>query len=178
MSTIEQSVEQTGSQAQQTKEEFMVACLADGTAREVCEARWTAAHEVSPEVTPQPPPPADTADILRENEMLRAQILTREKQLRQAIDIANRANDERIAKDEADKLMLISSIQMDSHFTKDELTKKKLGELQTMRLTLDKSIEKTFASVAAEIDAANRKQEPHLTAGAWDPVKKQWVGGV
>jgi hypothetical protein len=110
--------------------------------------------------------------------MLRAQIKTRETQLRQAIEIANRANDERKAKDYAEKARLISSIQMDSHFTKDELTKKTLPDLQVIRLTLDKSIEKTFASVAAEIDEAGRKRTPHLTAGAWDPVKKQWVGGT
>ena len=28
----------------------MTACLADGTAREVCEARWNASHETNPEV--------------------------------------------------------------------------------------------------------------------------------
>ena len=115
-------------------------------------------------------------DLLRENEMLQAQVALREKQLRQAIDIANRANDERKAKETAQHTMLVNSIQMDSHFTKDELAKKNLHELQTIRLTLDKSMEKTFAYVAAEIDAAKRKKVPHLTAGAWDGEK--WVGGV
>lgn len=179
------TVETTGTQAQQTKEEFMIACLADGTSREVCDARWTAAHEVSPEVPPAAESPASTGaptmgdrNLYRENEMLRAQIKTRETQLRQAIEIANRANDERKAKDYAEKERLITTIQMDSHFSKDELTKKTLPDLQVMRLTLDKSIEKTFASVAAEIDAAGHKRTPHLTAGAWDSEKKQWVGGT
>lgn len=178
------SVEPTQpSEPELTKEEFIATCVADGTERSVCEARWNAAHEISPEVPPQMKSPASTGtpamgDVLRENEMLRAQVRTREKQLRQAIEIANRANDERKAKDEAEKLQLISSIQMDSHFTKDELAKKNLAELQTMRLTLDKSIEKTFASVAAEIDAANKKRQPFLTAGAWDSTKKKWVGGM
>lgn len=176
------TVETTGTQAQQTKEEFMVACLADGTAREVCDARWAAAHEVSPAVAPAAESPASTGtptmgDLYREIEMLRAQVKTRETQLRQAIEIANRANDERKAKDDAQKLNLISSIQMDSHFSKDELAKKTLGDLQVMRLTLDKSIEKTFASVAAEIDAEKHRRKPHLTAGAWDSEKKKWVGG-
>ena len=108
--------------------------------------------------------------------MLRGRLEVRERQIKQAIGIANRANEENKAKDNAQKIMLIDSIQMDSEFTKDALAKKNLHELQTIRLTLDKSMEKTFASVAAEIDAAKRKKVPHLTAGAWDGEK--WVGGV
>lgn len=172
------TVETTGTQAQQTRSEFMVACLADGTTREVCEARWTAAHEVSPEVEPQTPPPADRAGLFRENEMLRTRLEVRERQLRQAVDIANRANEQSKAKDSAQKSMLVGSIQIDSQFSKDELDKKSLSELQTIRLTLDKSMAKTFASVAAEIDAESRRQKPHLTVGAWDSQKKQWVGGT
>jgi len=177
------TVETTGTQAQQSKEEFMTACLADGTSREVCDARWAAAHEVSPEVPAAAESMAGTGmpsmgDLIRETEMLRARIQVRERQLKQAIDIANKANDQNKAKDNAQKTMLVGSIQMDSHFSKDELTKKSLNELQIIRLTLDKSMEKTFASVAAEIDAAGRKRQPHLTAGAWDQEKKQWVGGT
>ena len=165
------------SSIEQTKEEFMTACLADGTDKEVCEARWKAAHETNPTVPQQKQSPGD-ADLYREIEMLKAQLKTRETQLKQAIDIANRANNERKAKDEAEKSRLIESIQLDSKFGKDELQAKSLGELQTMRLTLDKSLEKTFANVAAEIDAERRKREPLLTAGAYDPETKRWVGGV
>jgi len=122
--------------------------------------------------------PATDADLMRQVEMLKAQVETREKQLRQAIDIANRANDERKARDEAEKGKLLDSIIVDSHFTKDELKDKSLSELQTMRITLDKSIEKTFASVAAEMDEAKRIKQPFLTAGAWDAQNKKWVGGL
>lgn len=178
------SVEPTQpSEPELTKEEFIAACVTDGTPRDVCEARWNAAHETNPEVPAQMESPASTGtpsmgDVLRENEMLKGRVALREKQLRQAIEIANRANDERKAKDNAQKQMLISSIQMDSDFTKDQLVKKNLTELQTIRLTLDKSMNKTFASVAAEIDAAKKKRQPHLTAGAWDAEKKKWVGGM
>ena len=176
------TVETTGTHAQQSKEEFMIACLADGTSREVCDARWTAAHEVSPDVPPATESSASTGppamgDVVRENEMLRARLKVREDQLKQAISIANRANDENKAKNNAQKQMLVSSIQMDSDFNKDELAKKNLNELQTIRLTLDKSMNKTFASVAADIAAADRRSKPHLTAGAWDSKKEQWVGG-
>lgn len=131
-----------------------------------------------PEKIPKAPGASDYASLLRKNEMLEARVALREKQLRQAIGIANRANDERKAKDEAEKQSLIQSIQMDGKFSKDELEKKNLDELHTIRFTLDRSIEKTFANVAAEIDAAKRKRQPLLTAGSWDPEKKKWVGGV
>ena len=175
--------EQKTAQAEQTKEEFILACVADGTDREVCEARWNAAHEVNPEVPAQMESTAATgvptvADLAKTVAMLKGRLEVRERQLKQAIDIANRANDKAKAEMHAQKDMLISSIQMDSNFSKDDLSKKTLSELQVIRLTLDKSMAKTFASVAAEVDAAKRRKKPHLTAGAWDREKKQWVGGT
>lgn len=187
MSLITEHVETTGIQAQQTKEEFMTACLADGTSREVCDARWTAAHEVSPEVPPPTESPAATGtptmgDLTNENEMLRARLKVREGQLKQAIGIANRANDENKAKTNAEKEMLVTSIQMDSDFEKDDLAKKHLNELRTIRLTLDKSMNKTFASVAADMAAADRKRKPLLTvgycAGKDSNGKTIWKGGI
>jgi hypothetical protein len=38
---------------EQSKDEFMTACLADGVAEDVCEARWKAAQEVNQSV-PEP----------------------------------------------------------------------------------------------------------------------------
>jgi hypothetical protein len=169
------------SSQEQTQEEFMTACLADGTAREVCENRWKAAHEVNPSVTPQPTSPADAstdADLLRKCEMLEARVALREKQLKQAIDIAGRANDERKAKEEAEKQSLINSIMIDSKFNKDELAPKSLAELQTMRFTLDRSLQQTFANIAADIDEKNRKKQPRLTAGYYDKATDSWKGGM
>ena len=160
-----------------TREEFMVACKADGTDETTCEARWNAAHSANPAVTPAKKSPGD-ADLLRKIEMLEAQIATRETQLRQAIEIAGRANDERKAREEGEKQRLIDSIRLDSKFSKEDLETKSLNDLQTMRITLDKSIEKTFANVAAEIDAAKRKKQPHLTAGYYDAATKTWKGGI
>jgi LPS O-antigen subunit length determinant protein (WzzB/FepE family) len=154
--------------------------VASPSARET--TNWSAKqkkekHKMS-ETKKEEAKPATDADLMRQVEMLKAQVETREKQLRQAIDIANRANDERKARDEAEKGKLLDSIIVDSHFTKDELKDKSLSELQTMRITLDKSIEKTFASVAAEMDEAKRIKQPFLTAGAWDAQNKKWVGGL
>lgn len=166
---------------EQTKDEFLTACLADGTSREVCEQRWDAAHKTNPAVPATKPPVASTGapalgDALREIEMLRARLKIRDDQLKQAITIANRANSETKARDNAQKQMLVSSIQMDSDFTQDELEKKHLNDLRTIRVTLDKSMAKTFASVAADMDAEKRKQVPFLTAGKWNGEK--WVGGI
>jgi len=166
-----------------TKEEFMVACKADGTEESVCAARWEAAHAANPTVPPASQSSASTGppvmgDLLREIEMLKTQVEIREKQLRQAIDIAGRANSERKAREDAEKERLINSIVLDSKFGKDELDKKSLGDLQTIRTTLDKSIEKTFASVAADLAEAQRKKKPHLTAGYYDSATKTWKGGI
>jgi hypothetical protein len=169
-----------------TREEFMVACKADGTEESVCAARWEAAHAANPSVTPAKTSPGDVKSILdeiktlrRENAMLRGERDTRTKQLRQAVDIAGRANDLAKARDEEEKQRLVNSIQLDSKgFTKDELTKKDLSELQIIRTTLDKSLIKDFASVAAEIDAAKKSRKPHLTAGYYDSATQTWKGGI
>jgi len=153
------------------KTDFMKQCTANGKSAEECELEWAKKAEGDSHV-------ASDAELLRKIEILEAQLSTREKQLRQAIDIANRANDERKARDEAEKSKLIDSIVLDSHFSKDDLKQKSLAELQTMRITLDKSIEKTFASVAAEIDEAKRAKRPRLTVGAWDAATQTWKGGL
>jgi hypothetical protein len=163
---------------EQTKDEFITACLADGTQREVCEARWNAAHAENPNVTPAKQSPGDYAALVKDLEMTKARLKLREDQLTQAVEIANRANAQNKAKDNAQKQMLVASIQLDSHFTQEELTQKSLNELQTIRLTLDKSMSKTFANVAADIDEKNRKAKPQLTAGYFDVSTKTWKGGV
>jgi hypothetical protein len=118
------------------------------------------------------------AELLKKIAMLEARVETREKQLKQAIDIANRANDEAKARETKEKEGLISSIQQDSKFTVEDLKDKSLSDLQTIRITLDRSIEKTFASVAAEIDEQKRSHQPQLTLGMYDSTKKTWVGGI
>jgi len=161
---------------EQSKDDFMTACIADGVAKDVCEARWKAAQESNEGVAEPAQSPGD-AKLLNQIEMLNARVALREKQLKQAIGIANRANDERKAKEEAEKQSLIQSIQIDGKFSKEELDKKSLSELTTMRFTLDRSIEKTFVNVAAEIDEARRQHKPHLTAGYYDSATETWKGG-
>jgi len=174
MSTAEQSVQQV----EQSKEQFMTSCMADGSDKETCEARWKASHQINTEVTQQPSSPGDIASLLRKNELLEARLQLRENQLKQAIDIAARFNEEKEAKEHAARKMLIDSIKMDSSFTEKFLSKKSTPEIQAMRLTLDKTMSKTFASVAADIALEKRRNTPHLTAGAWDSKLQRWVGGI
>jgi hypothetical protein len=118
------------------------------------------------------------ADLMRENNMLKTQLINRESQLRQAVDVVSRANDEKKAKEEADKITLIDSIMIDGKFSKDELTKKSLSELQIIRTTIDKTLERTFASVAAELDEAKHTRKPLLSAGYFDSATQTWKGGI
>lgn len=125
---------------------------------------------------PAPNPPVQTvvtdAELMRENAMLRSRVELREKQLQEAIDVANRANTEASARQDAEKARLIDSIVLDSKFRKEDLTTKTLPELQTMRLTLDKSIIQSFANVAAEMEAANKPKL--MGVDYWDPTSKEW----
>jgi preprotein translocase subunit SecD len=146
--------------------------------KEACEAAGGTWDEENQTCILPPKPEAGDRDLLRKINMLEIQLKNREDQLRQAIEIANRANDERKAREEAEKQKLITSIMMDGKFNKDELEDKTLAELQTMRITLDHSIQKTFANIAADIAEQRKNRKPSLTAGAWDKEKKQWVGGI
>ena len=150
-----------------TKEDLMAACMKGGKSEAECTQMMTDAFPVSGD-----------SGLLTKIAMLEGRVETREKQLKQAIDIANRANDEAKARETKEKQGLIDSIQQDSKFTAEDLKDKSLGELQTMRITLDRSIEKTFASVAAEIDEQKRTRQPQLTIGMYDSVNKKWVGGI
>jgi hypothetical protein len=54
-----------------------------------------------------------------------------------------------------------------------------LSELYVAKMTLDKTRAKSFASVIAAHDAELKKPKPvSLTVGQWDPVKKEWTGGM
>ena len=119
-------------------------------------------------------------DLIRENEMLKARLKTREDQLRQAIEIANKANTSQQARSEAERQDLIDHIVIDTNgkYTKDELKDKPLKEIQLIKTALDKSLEHTFTNIAAFQAEQDRKKKPHLTIGAWDNEKKQWTGGV
>jgi hypothetical protein len=136
--------------------------------------------------TPQPEPKIEVkqptvvsdADLLQKIAMLEARLDVREKQLKQAIDLSQRALDEKKAAEEKERAKLIDSIQQDSKFTKEDLKDKSLTDLTTMRITLDRSIEKTFASVAADIEAQKHSHKPFLTVGKWDPATRTYVGGM
>lgn len=120
------------------------------------------------------------ADLVRENEMLKAKLTLREDQLKQAITIANKANEKAHAVDEAERESLISRIVIDSNnkFKPEELKDKTLAELRLMQTVLDKSLDHTFASIAAIQADEERRTKPFFTAGAWNPEKKKWEGGI
>jgi hypothetical protein len=134
--------------------------------------------EIKPPIVENKPAAATDASLIQENQMLKGRLELRENQLKQAIDIANRANDEKKAVENKERMQLIDSIQQDSKFTKEDLSNKDINSLRIMRITLDRSMEKTFASIAADISEANAAKQPFLTVGAWDSANKKWTGGL
>lgn len=131
------------------------------------------------ESAPATPTVQTDAQLLRENEMLKAQVKLREEQLKQAIDIANKANDQAKAREAAEKQDLIDRIIVDANgkMTQDELQGKSLSELQLVKTVLSKSLDHTFASIAALQAEKDKRTAPYLTAGAWDSQNKKWIGG-
>ena len=124
--------------------------------------------------------PKSDAELIRENESLRAKVELREKQLQDAIKIANKAITIEKAKEDAERDSLVNRIVLDSNnkFKPEDLNDKTLSELRLIQTVLDKSLDQTFASIAAIQADAQRRKEPLLTAGAWDSKKKEWIGGV
>ena len=134
--------------------------------------------------TDQSAKPATDAEELgrlrRENEMLRAEVKVRTDQVRQATDIAVKANEIQKARDEAERQTLIDKIVVDTNqrFTADTLKDKTLKELQLMHTVVQTSMDHTFASVAALQAEQDQRKKPYLSVGAWDAANKKWVGGV
>ena len=160
---------------EQAKTEFIEACLKDHD-KDTCEKMWNDAKAGTKDSKPVQIS-ADYAELAKGYEMQKVEIDRLKTQLRQAIDIAQRANDKEKARGEAEKERLIMSIMQDSKYAKEALTVKSLDELCIIRTAIDHTIEKTFASVAAEIDEARKPKHDNLTVGEWDPEKKQWKGG-
>jgi hypothetical protein len=136
--------------------------------------------ETQTDKTPPQPVIATDAELIRENEMLKAKIKVREDQLTQAIKIANRANEIQAAKDAAEKQDLTDRIIVDSDrkMSADELKDKTLSELKLIHTVLQKSLDHTFASVAAYQAEQDRKVKPQLTAGYFDSKTQSWKGGL
>ena len=118
------------------------------------------------------------AELIRENAMLRAELEARKNQIKQATDLVTRVNMERKASEDAEKLRLEDTIMADSAYTKDQLDKMELKDLQTINTTLKLNNNKTFAAVAADIAAQETRNKVVLTIGRYDSATKAWVGGI
>jgi hypothetical protein len=112
--------------------------------------------------------------LLRENEMLKAEVKVRTDQVRQATDIAIKANQAQEARDAAEKQNLIDKIVVDSNrkFTPEMLKDKSLKELQLMNTVIQTSYDHTFASVAAL--QAEQDKKKHFGIDYWDRETQQW----
>ena len=118
--------------------------------------------------------------LMRENEMLKAEVKVRTDQVRQATDIAIKANDAQKARDEAERQVLIDKIVVDSNrkFTPETLADKNMRELQLINMAIQTSLDHTFASVAALQAEQDSHKAPLLTVGKWDAATQKWIGGL
>jgi hypothetical protein len=152
------------------KEEWIKQCVASGKSEEACTLEWTEKQ-------------TDTqtyADVVQQLELKKAELKLREDQLRQAIEIANKANDQKKARDAAEKQDLIDRIIIDSNgkVTVDELQDKSLRDLVLIKTFASKQLDSTFASIAALQSEKDQRAKPHLTVGYYDNATKTWKGGV
>lgn len=120
------------------------------------------------------------AEVIRENELLKAKVDKLEKYLAQAIDIANKANDAQKAREEAEIQDLTERITVHSNnkYNADSLKGKSLQDLRLIETVLETSRDDTFASVAALQAEKNKKTQPYLTVGYVDTATGKWKGGL
>jgi hypothetical protein len=109
-------------------------------------------------------------DLRRENEMLKVKAAKLEDQQRQAIDIANKAIEQKKIQDEVNRKALIAQLVVDSNgkWTEAELDQKTTSELNIIKTCYMKSTDNTFASIAAYEAEQKRMTIPKLTAFGTD----------
>ena len=152
------------------KEELIQLCMKGGMSEADCRKKVA-------DALPQPQVNTDL-DLMRENNMLRAEVEARKNQIKQATDLVTRVNQERKAAEDAEKTRLIDTIMMDSIYTKEQLTGMDFKELQTINTTLKMNSNKTFASVASDIAVQEAKNKVQFTLGKWDSRQGKYVGGI
>lgn len=156
---------------EQSKEEFMAACLKDHD-QATCEKMWNDAKAGTDKTKDK-----GYAEVVADNEKLKLRVDRLEAQLRQSNALLQRVNDLKKAEDAANKERLTIDIMNNSKYTKDMLVSKPYEELKIIADALENT-EKGFASVATDAADTHRKQERKLTVGQWNPDTKQWEGGA
>lgn len=119
--------------------------------------------------------------LRRENAMLKNERDQLKEQVREATDAFKDFTAKEHVREEVERKELIDQVAKDSDgkLPVDALDKMSLSELYVAKMTLDKTRAKSFASVIAAHDAELKKPKPvSLTVGQWDPVKKDWTGGM
>jgi hypothetical protein len=112
------------------------------------------------------PAPATDNDLKRENEMLKVKADKLEEQRRQAIEIANKAIDEKKIAADVHRKALIAEILVDCNgkWTENELDSKSTSDLNLIKECFMRNTDDTFASIAAYEAAKRNASAPRLTA--------------
>jgi len=153
---------------QQTKEEYITECVAGGKTREECEAAWNEAHQAT-----------DTATLKRELEMTKVKLRQTTGMLRDATKIIKAVNAERDAVTDARKYEIALEIEKDTDGREKhtDLMNESLKDLSIMKRAIDRAKPKDFVSMAALLEESEKRKEPQLTVGEYDPIAKKWKRG-
>jgi len=153
---------------QQTKEEYITECVTGGKTKEECETAWNEAHQAG-----------DYATLIRKYELLKAKDDENVAYLAQATRIIKHYQEKDEAEAVGNKHRVAVELERDSHgnLKYAELMKESPESLDTMKRAIDAAKPKDFLSVSAQLDAAEKRKEPMLSVGEWDPVAKKWKGG-
>lgn len=153
---------------QQSKEDYMKECVAGGKSRAECEAAWNEAHQGG-----------DYGTLVRRAAMQEVKIEQLRKMLKETTDIIKAVNAERDAVTEARKYELAIELERDSDgkFKHGDLMKESLKDLTIMKKAVDVARPRDFVSVSSMLDEQERKKQPKLTVGQWNPDTKRYEGG-
>jgi len=157
------------------KEEYIAQCMTGGKTREECEQAWNEAHKDDKKDDKA----KDWTQLVRELEMERVKNTQLTKMLKEATDIIKAVNAERDAVTEARKYEIAVEIERDSEgrMKHGDLMKESLENLSIMKKAIDTAKPRDFVSVSSLLEESEKKKEPKLTVGEWDPISKTYKGG-
>jgi hypothetical protein len=153
---------------QQTKEDYIKECVAGGKSQQECEDAWNEAHQTG-----------DYASLIRRHEILKKRYDENIMYLKQATKIIKHFQEEKAARDLAEKHELAVQLEAKSKggLKYKDLMNESSESLEKMRLAIDSSTPKNFTSVSALLAESDARKQPQLTVGEWDPVAKKYKGG-
>jgi len=165
------------SQEGNTKEAYIAQCMTTGKSKEECEQAWLQQDQKGDKPAPMA---QDYATLFKEHEMTKVKLQQTTDMLREATKIIERINEEKDAREIAEKFNLATQLERlsEGRLKHADLMKESMEQLSTRMATADQIKPTNSVSVAMLMAESEEKRKPQLSVGQWDPIKKQWIGGV